>query len=218
MAFDTSTDVVSVALHDGSGVVAHRVGRGARRHAEMLSPLVGEVLAEAGVGGPDLDGIGVGVGPGAYTGLRVGLVTAQALGLAWAVDVSGACSLDAIAVQAVAEQPGRLPDGLLVVSDARRRQVFWARYTGQGLRVAGPTVSSPDAVPDRHLPAFGAGALAHPGVFATADEPALPDAGWLAQGLVDGRISPLPVVPLYLRQPDVTPAGAKSVLQRTTTR
>lgn len=217
LAWDTSTDVVTVALHDRTTVVGHRTGRGARRHAEVLTPLIASLLADAQMQGSDLDYLAVGVGPGAYTGLRVGLVTAEALGLAWGVPVRGACSLDALAAQAVAEHPHRYPDGLLVVTDARRRQVFWARYNVDGARVSGPAVDTPDAVAAQTsvgLPAVGSGAAAHRELFPSALEPTHPDAGWLAQGLTNGTVTPLPVVPLYLRQPDVTvPAGAKPVLQ-----
>ena len=214
LAFDTSTDVVTVALHDGTRVVGHRTGSGVRRHAEVLSPLAAEVLGGAGLSGSRLDGIGVGVGPGAYTGLRVGLVTAQALSVAWSVPARGACSLDAIAVQAFHEHPARFPHGFLVVTDARRRQVFWARYTAEGQRVAGPAVGRADSVPSRELPAVGSGALAHHDLFGETLEPAGPDAGWLARGLLDGSIPAQPVAPVYLRQPDVTVAGAaKPVLQ-----
>lgn len=219
LAWDTSTDVVTVALHDGTAVVGHRTGSGARRHAEVLTPLVVGLLSDAQMQGTELDGLAVGVGPGAYTGLRVGLVTAQALALAWGVPVRGGCSLDALAVQAVAEHPHRYPGGLLVVTDARRRQVFWARYNATGTRVSGPAVDTPDAVANlasagRGLPAVGSGAAAHRGLFPSALEPTHPDAAWLAQGLTDGTVHALPVEPLYLRQPDVTMgAGAKPVLQ-----
>ncbi|MGA7690651.1 MAG: tRNA (adenosine(37)-N6)-threonylcarbamoyltransferase complex dimerization subunit type 1 TsaB [Jiangellales bacterium] len=219
LAWDTSTDVVTVALHDGTAVVGHRTGSGARRHAEVLTPLVAGLLSDAQMKGTELDGLAVGVGPGAYTGLRVGLVTAQALALAWGVPVRGACSLDALAVQAVAEHPHRYPGGLLVLTDARRRQVFWARYNATGARVSGPAVDAPDAVATvasagGGVPAVGSGAAAHRGLFPSALEPSHPDAAWLAQGLSDGTVNALPVEPLYLRQPDVTVgAGVKPVLQ-----
>ena len=219
LAWDTSTDVVTVAAHDGRRVVAHRRGAGTRRHAEVLSPLVADVLDEIGLAGSDLDGIAVGVGPGAYTGLRVGLVTAQALGLTWAVPVRGACSLDAVAVQAVTENPLRFAAGVVVVADARRQQVFWSRYTSAAARVSGPSVGAPDSVERRGSPTVGAGAAAHRDLFLDATEPSLPDAGWLATGLLDGRILEQSVQPLYLRAPDVTPAaGPKSVLQPGTVR
>jgi tRNA threonylcarbamoyladenosine biosynthesis protein TsaB len=214
LAWDTSTDVVTVAVHDGSQLLAHRTGDAVRRHAEVLTPLIAAALADVGVRGSDLQGIAVGVGPGAYTGLRVGLVTAQTLATAWAVPAQGACSLDALAVQALHEHPSRFGDGLLVVVDARRGHVFWARYTAEGRRVSGPAVDVPTALAARRLPAVGSGALAHGELFTQALEPSTPDAGWLSSGLLDGRITPLPVAPLYLRQPDVTRStGAKSVLQ-----
>lgn len=207
LALDTATPAVSVALHDGERVLARRHRVDARRHAEVAVPLVAQVLAEAAVPGRALQRIVVGVGPGAYTGLRVGLATAAALGRAWGVPVQGACTLDALAVEAA------LPGEVLVVTDARRRQVFWARYV-DGRRVEGPAVSDPDAVPRRSLPAVGAGALAHPQVFPQAQGPEHPDAAWLATGVLAGTVVLLPVEPVYLRQPDVTPAGpAKPVLQ-----
>lgn len=214
LAFDTSTDVVTVALHDGTRVMAHRRGSGVRRHAEVLTPLVAEVLDEGKISGRELDGIGVGVGPGAYTGLRVGLVTAQALALTWSVPAMGACSLDAMAVQAQREHGSHVGDGLLVVTDARRQQVFWARYTEDARRLAGPVVGPVDSVPARQLLAVGSGALANGHLFADVREPSGPDAGWLADGLLTGRIAEQPVEAVYLREPDVTvAAGAKPVLQ-----
>lgn len=214
LAWDTSTDVVTVALHDGSHIVGHRRGAAARRHAEVLVPLVNDLLVEVGVDGPDLTAVHVGVGPGAYTGLRVGLVTAQALGLTWGVPVRGACSLDPLAVQAVREHPSRCSDGVLVVADARRRQVFWARYNATGARLSGPQVGTPEAVPESGLPVVGAGAQAYRAHFGDVREPTHPDAGWLAEGVVSGVITVQPAVPMYLRQPDVTVfGGPKTVLQ-----
>jgi tRNA threonylcarbamoyl adenosine modification protein YeaZ len=197
LALDTATPAVSVALHDGSAVRVRRRGAPGRRHAEVLTPLVAEVLAEAGVAGPSLDAVVVGVGPGAYTGLRVGLATAAALGLAFDVPVHGACTLDALAAQA------GLPGEALVVTDARRRQVFWGRYV-DGRRVTGPRVAAPHDVPGRGVPAVGGGALAHPDAFPRACGPEHPDAAWLAAGVLAGSIEVLPVEPVYLRQPDVT--------------
>ena len=215
LGWDTSTDTVTVALHDGSVVRSHRTGPAARRHAEVLTPLVAEVLAGADVDRRELSGIVVGVGPGAYTGLRVGLVTAQTLGWTWHVEVHGACSLDALAVQAVAEHPSATRDGVVVVADARRRQVFWARYDGTGRRVRGPNVAEPDAVATDGLMVVGSGARAHPALFPGGREPVTPDAGWMLRGVTEGTVLLGPVEPVYLRQPDVTVAsGAKQVLQQ----
>ena len=213
LALDTATPAVTVAVHDGDRVRAHAGSVERRRHAEVLTPLVAQVLAEAGVSGVALSEIVVGVGPGAYTGLRVGLATAGALGLVWGVPVSGACTLDALAVEAVGTQP--CPDGLLVVADARRSQVFWGRYDDTGTRVLGPAVDAPTAVPEPSLVAVGAGAMAHPEVFHRARTPEHPDAGWLATGVLAGTVPRLRPEPIYLRQPDVTvPGAAKSVLPR----
>ncbi len=246
LALDTATPMLTVAVHDGQQVRARRNQVDARRHAELLAPLVRQVLDEAGVPGPSLSSIVVGVGPGAYTGLRVGLVTARTLGLVWQVPVHGVCSLDALAVQAVHDGA---PSELLVVTDARRGQVFWARYV-DARRVQGPAVDVAAAVPRADLPAVGAGAVAHAEVFGAvwapehpgavwapehqgavwapehqgavwAPEhqgavwaPEHPDAGWLAAGVQQGLSMLLPVEPLYLRRPDVTPSGgAKPVLQ-----
>jgi tRNA threonylcarbamoyladenosine biosynthesis protein TsaB len=215
LGWDTSTDTVTVAVHDGAEVRSHRTGSAPRRHAEVLTPLVAEALAAADVEGPALAGIVVGVGPGAYTGLRVGLVTAQALGWAWHVPVHGACSLDALAVQAVADHPSRTADGLVVVADARRRQVFWARYDGSARRVAGPHVAAPDEVDTLGLPVVGSGAREHPTLFPEGREPVTPDAGWLLRGVAAGAVTLGPAEPVYLRRPDVTvAAGVKPVLQQ----
>jgi tRNA threonylcarbamoyl adenosine modification protein YeaZ len=202
LALDTATPAVSVALHDGAGVCARRQGAQGRRHAEVVTAMVAEVLLEAGVAGPSLDAVVVGVGPGAYTGLRVGIATAAVLGLAWEVAVRGACSLDALAEQAAVD------DELLVVTDARRSQVFWARYV-ERRRVEGPLVAVPSDVPGRGLLAVGEGALAHPAAFPGARGPLHPDAASLAGGVLAGRIEVLPLQPLYLRQPDVTPAAPR---------
>jgi tRNA threonylcarbamoyl adenosine modification protein YeaZ len=213
LALDTATGAVTLAVHDGERVRARAGSIEPRRHAEVLTPLVAVVLAEADVAGPALAEIVVGVGPGAYTGLRVGLATAAALGLAWGVPVTGACTLDALAAEAAATST--TPDGLLVVTDARRSQVFWARYDAAGVRRHGPAVAGPAAVPEPHLPAVGAGALAHPEVFTDPRRPEHPDAGWLAGGVLAGTVARLPVEPIYLRRPDVSVPGApKPVLQR----
>jgi tRNA threonylcarbamoyladenosine biosynthesis protein TsaB len=212
LALDTATPAVTVAVHDGVAVLSTRHSVEVRRHAEVLAPLLAQVLAEAGVRGPELSEVLVGVGPGAYTGLRVGLATAQALGLAWGVPVHGVCTLDALAAQAVTGQ--QLAGGLLVVTDARRGQVFWARYGPDGARRSGPAVDDPSVVEHRDLPAVGAGALAWPELFPRARAPEHPDAGWLAQAVLDGVAPRLPLEPLYLRQPDAArPGPAKRVLQ-----
>ena len=100
LGFDTATPAVSVALHDGERVIASASALDARRHSELLTPMIAKVLADAGVPRTDLDVVAVGVGPGPYTGLRVGVVTARVLGSVLGLPVHGVCSLDIIAVAA----------------------------------------------------------------------------------------------------------------------
>ena len=110
LAFDTATPAVTVALHDGERVVASQTRVDARRHGELLAPAITAVLDEAWVPRQDVTAIAVGVGPGPFTGLRVGLVTARTLGLALDVPVYGVCTLDVLAAEAVdAGRHGRVP-------------------------------------------------------------------------------------------------------------
>jgi tRNA threonylcarbamoyladenosine biosynthesis protein TsaB len=97
VGFDTATPVVSVALHDGERVVSEASAADGRRHGELLAPMIAKVLADAGVSRTDLSAVAVGVGPGPYTGLRVGVVTARVLGAVLGIGVHGVCSLDVIA-------------------------------------------------------------------------------------------------------------------------
>jgi len=99
LALDTSGAAVTAALHDGRAVVARRSTPDARRHAELLAPSITAVLDEAGASRGDITAVAVGVGPGPFTGLRAGVVTARVLGLALGVEVAGVCSLDALALQ-----------------------------------------------------------------------------------------------------------------------
>src|SRR5215467_13307161 len=105
LALDTATPAVTVALHDGSAVVAEVSGVDARRHGELLSAFVDEALRKASAAFGDLTAIAVGVGPGPYTGLRAGVVTARVLGSALAIRTDGICSLDVIAAQAASGGP-----------------------------------------------------------------------------------------------------------------
>ena len=194
---------MTVALHDGERVVARHTVVDARRQAELLAPGIVSVLDEAWVPRQDVTAIAVGVGPGPFTGLRVGLVTARTMALALDVPVYGVCTLDVLAVQAVDEG---LAEPFLVATDARRKEVYWAAYDGAGRRVDGPHVSKPgDVATD--LPVVGAGALLYPGSFPRAVGLEHPDAGVLAQAVTDERAELLDPDPLYLRRPDVAAPG-----------
>ncbi|MGW6023153.1 tRNA (adenosine(37)-N6)-threonylcarbamoyltransferase complex dimerization subunit type 1 TsaB [Streptomyces sp. NPDC055099] len=202
LALDTATPAVTVALHDGSSVVAASSQVDARRHGELLLPAVDRVLAEAGRRLDALTGIVVGVGPGPYTGLRVGLMTADTFGLALGVPVHGVCTLDGLAYESGIE------DGPFVVAtDARRKEVYWARYADPRTRLTDAAVDRPADIADEvaGLPAVGAGAVLYPETFPDARAPEHVSAASLAalaaERLAAGEELPAPR-PLYLRRPD----------------
>ena len=204
LAFDTATPAVTVALHDGERVVAALTRVDAMRHGELLAPGIAAVLEDAGIVRQDLTAVAVGVGPGPFTGLRVGLVTARTLGLALEVPVYGVCTLDVLAVQAHDE--GLVQEPFVVATDARRKEVYWASYDEAGRRLDGPRVDRPPEVAtDR--PVVGAGALLYPDSFGRPVGPTHPDAGWLAQVVTDERAELVDPEPLYLRRPDAAAPG-----------
>ncbi|MGW0782039.1 tRNA (adenosine(37)-N6)-threonylcarbamoyltransferase complex dimerization subunit type 1 TsaB [Streptomyces sp. NPDC002913] len=201
---DTATPAVTVALHDGDSVVAETGQVDARRHGELLLPAVDRVLSEAGVKLDAVTGVVVGVGPGPYTGLRVGLVTAATFGSALSVPVHGLCTLDALAYAAVRDG---LEGPFAVATDARRKEVYWARYEDGRTREGEPGVDRPADIagPLAGLPVVGAGALLYPEAFPDARGPEHVSAGALA-ALAAERLAAgaalLPPQPLYLRRPD----------------
>lgn len=213
LALDTATDGVAVALHDGERVLAATRAGTARSHNEVLVPTVAAVLEQAGRERTDVTDVAVGVGPGPFTGLRVGLVTARTLALAWGARVHGVCSLDVIAAQAVA---GGLGGEFLVATDARRREVHTARYVADDdgvRRTAGPDVQAPaDVHPD--VPVVGSGTRLYPDLLGGVREPLDVDGAALARLVVDtlagrGAAELLAPEPLYLRRPDATEPGAR---------
>jgi len=210
LGFDTATPAVSVALHDGERVIAGASALDARRHSELLTPMIAKILADAGASRTDLTAIAVGVGPGPYTGLRVGVVTARVLGSVLHLPVSGVCSLDVIAASAVSALSAAPAGPFLVATDARRKEVYWARYDAAGRRIAGPHVGQASAIPDAAgLPVAGAGGPLYPEAFGELIGPAYPDARTLC-GLVArpaGQVPLLAPEPLYLRRPDAREPG-----------
>ena len=190
LAIDTATPAViaSVLRRDSSGdikLLAQRITVDAHAHAERLTPNVVAAVADAGLTMDDIDAVVVGCGPGPFTGLRVGMASAAAYGHALNVPVFGVCSLDAIGGQTSGE--------VLVVTDARRREVYWARYR-DGVRSDGPGVDAPTAVS-----ADGAELVAF----------AQPSPAGLVAAVDDWEADPDPLVPLYLRRPD-----AKTLAER----
>jgi tRNA threonylcarbamoyl adenosine modification protein YeaZ len=204
LALDTST-VVNVGLARGERVLATATVADQMAHVEELMPLVSECVDVAAVRIADLGQLVVGVGPGPFTGLRVGVVTARMLSYVLRIALHGVCSLDVLAAQFLGESPGEF----VVATDARRREVYWARYSPLGVRLGEPRVSPPSDLP--RLPVIGPAADLYvdqlqavpgprsmdPAVLATTGA-TLPDAGH---------------EPLYLRHPDATElTRPKSVL------
>ncbi len=214
VGFDTATPAVSVALHDGERVVSEAFAADARRHGELLTPMIAKVMADAGAARADLTAVAVGVGPGPYTGLRVGVVTARVLGAVLGLPVHGVCSLDLIAAAASTQGPQRAQGReFLVATDARRKEVYWARYDAAGGRLEGPLVGSAASIPGAaELAVAGTGGQLYPQAFGEVIGPAYPDARMLCAivaGRLSGRTSPslLAPKPLYLRRPDAREPG-----------
>jgi tRNA threonylcarbamoyladenosine biosynthesis protein TsaB len=225
LGLDTATPAVSVALHDGQRVISQACTVDARRHSELLAPMMAKVMADAGASRGDLTGIGVGVGPGPYTGLRVGVVTARVLGSVLGLPVHGVCSLDVIAaavrggLRGASSRASTVPGGreFLVATDARRREVYWARYDAAGRRVDGPHVGRASAIAGAaELAVAGTGGQLYPEAFGEVTGPAYPDARTLC-AIVAGRLAGvaqppmqpplLAAEPLYLRRPDAREPG-----------
>lgn len=232
LALDTSAAASAAVVDDSGRTLATRSSGETRRHAEALTPLLDAVLTEAGVDRRDLTAVVVGTGPAPFTGLRVGLVTARTLGLALGIPVHGVSSLDALALATVdAGLSGAGPDlagrEVLVVTDARRKEVYYARYravVGAATLptvepVDGPGVDTPAAVAAEGLDELlvvGPGTALYPDLLpATPGTPTEVDPADLARVALarlavagDGVV--LPTEPLYLRRPDaVPPAPAK---------
>jgi tRNA threonylcarbamoyl adenosine modification protein YeaZ len=208
LVLDTATPAVTAAVvrvtAGGVEPLSVRVASDARRHGELLAPAVEAVLAAAGLAVADLAAVVAGVGPGPFTGLRVGLVTAAVLADVAGIPAYGVCSLDGVAVAG---------HRLLVATDARRREVYWAAYH-DGVRVAGPEVSRPADVP---VGTLGVTAMAGGGARAYADVLGLPLVGpdgpdpvALARVGADRVLAGAPaepLTPLYLRRPDAAEPG-----------
>lgn len=219
LAFDTATPAVTAAIGesaaDGSFTLhASASSVDARRHGELLAPTIDSLTEQAGLPLTDLDAIAVGVGPGPYTGLRVGLATAHALADALGVPCHGVTTLDTLAFATERDEP------FVAMTDARRKEVFWARYDDHLTRVGEVGVVKPADLDTGGLPLVGAGARMYADVFgegAAAPEPLYPDAAAMAElallRLAEGEELPAPR-PLYLRRPDaVVPGAPKKVRQ-----
>lgn len=228
---DTSAAVSAALLADDGTEIARRTIREQRRHAELLTPLISELFEESQVNSADITTVVSGTGPAPFTGLRVGLVTARTFAFGTGTEALGVSSLDAIASQAAAELELAEGSNILVVSDARRKEVYYARYTVGARNVFGAvdvTVSAgPDVAPAAEVVAqglgqdsviVGEGATVYAEAFAGLDVRAgidVPDPavlGRLGLARADAGMEQ-PTTPLYLRRPDAqVPAARKRAL------
>lgn len=217
LGIDTSTSRTSVALVDRDGVVASASLGVARRHGGFLAPAIASCLASAGVGADRITGVAVGLGPGLFTGLRVGIATAQTFAAARGLAVVGLCGLDVMAFTVrIADRP------VVATIDARRGELFWAAYRpvpGGVQRVTGPTVGRVDALAaeleamEPGVLVIGEGAAANravlerTGAHVSDGGPAVPDAADLARLALprferEETEHPTDLQPIYLRAVD----------------
>jgi tRNA threonylcarbamoyl adenosine modification protein YeaZ len=173
LAIDTSTSHTTVGIISGDEVLFQQSHEGATDHGRALSELVAKALKSA----PLPEQVVVGMGPGPFTGLRVGIAFAQTFALAREIPVIGVCSLDAIAIDS---------DEYTVAIDARRKEIYWARYKG-GERIEGPSVSKPEEVSDFIIDRY-------------------PDVKKLVQLSATQNVTE----PMYLRRPDAVPTAERS--------
>lgn len=210
LGLDTSATASAALIRDDE-VLARRATDSTRNHSEVLTEFIVEVLAQAGldpISPKSLDGIFVGVGPGPFTGLRAGIITAQTLAHTWQLPVYGVLSLDGLAHRAGADAFRSGAEEFIVATDARRKEVYWAHYDnvgGQPQRLHGPFVTPATEV--TQLPIYGAGAGLYPEALygMSGFTHAVPDASDIAtygaRALRRGR-GLQPVEPQYLRGHD----------------
>lgn len=223
LAVETSSAWTSLAISDDGVVIAEAEHHDPRGHVEAIGALFADTIAPALAVAP-VSGVVCGVGPGPYSGLRVGVSYARALALAWNVPIVGVCSLDAVAAS------HRQEGDFVVTADARRREVYWSLFDARGVRRDGPYVGAVDALP-AGLPVVDAPAHARDLLaFLAAHDARTPstwapasiqveldnhgDAGTRTARALAGHTL-LTAHPLYLRSADVTissrsthPAGA----------
>lgn len=236
LGIETAVERVGVAIGDGRGVLASAELASDRRHAESLTPMIDFVLGQAQLTPADLDAIAVDIGPGLFTGMRVGIAAAQSM--AWALDVPVVplCGLDVLASMA-SPLAADTSQSIAVSLDARRGEVYWALYRcdrrdAEPVRLVEPCVAHPDDMAihlaDRaeDVICVGSGFARYADIFAAASWAHLvtdgfvsPSAAQLVSMAVhrvarDEVVSSDAVEPMYLRMPDaeihwVTRAGAR---------
>jgi tRNA threonylcarbamoyl adenosine modification protein YeaZ len=202
LAIDTSVGV-SVAILRSNGVLTQSQAVDHGMQGELTAELISKVVIDSGLEISEITDVVVGVGPGPFTGLRVGLVTAEVFAHARHIPIHGICSLDAVAFE--------YAKPCVVVTDARRKELYWARY--EGIRIGEPQVSKPEELatqfPDTEF--VGPGAQINSDVI--SGQVMELKAGSLAKLFASGSAQLVSVSPMYLRKPDaVEPTSRKSVL------
>lgn len=213
LGLDTALGACSVAVVDcspeGDVVRAGAFELRTRGHAEALAPMIAAVMAEAGIAFADLDRLAVTVGPGSFTGLRVGIATARGLGLAAGLPIVGVTTLEAIAANVPPPELDLCDGRIAVILDARRNELYFEIFGSGDAGLGGPRlVPVEDAM--ALVPASGAVAVGSGAALLAARVPGLvvskasgqPDAAVFA-ALAAGRpADSAPPEPLYLRAPD----------------
>lgn len=202
LAIDASAGV-SIAVRLSSGSIFEKNIPDHGVQGEMTTQAIAEVLSSAGLKPEEITDVVVGVGPGPFTGLRVGLVTAEVFAYARKIPVHGICSLDAVAFD--------VNQSCVVVTNARRKELYWARY--ESGRVEGPEVATPAVIAERFSDStfVGPGANLYPEIISGQVFPLR--AAALAELFAQGKAQVVPTTPMYLRKPDaVEPTTRKSVL------
>ena len=194
LAIDTSTSRTSVAVVEDGALLWQGYRDGATSHGYALPSLVAQGLAQ----NANIEQVVVGMGPGPYTGLRVGIAFARTFSLARNIPITGICSLDAIAAQVIEK------NDFIVATDARRKEVYWARYR-DGVRVNIPYVDRPSVIQSIGLPLFGEGAVKYS--IAESDEGQFPDLLWLIS--LSNKTELQMDEPLYIRRPDAVPTSER---------
>lgn len=220
LVIDTATPSVTAGVFEVAETVTPKGDHAvvdARGHGERLAPMIDASLKDAAAVPGDLAAIVVGLGPGPFTGLRVGLVTAASMADALGIPAYGVCSLDALGLAAArsVEDPGRI----LVATDARRKEVYWGLYDEEGRRLLGPEVEKPDRLQPHIAEAAhlaGDGAVLYPQHFPEVLEAFRFPPAWafaeLAADRVRAKAPTEPLTPLYLRRPDVHVNGKQQRL------
>ena len=196
LAIDTSVGVsVAVRRTDGgifeSSLESHGI------QGELTATLVHKVLVQADLTPSEITDVVCGVGPGPFTGLRVGIATAEVFAYALGINIHALCSLDAVAYD--------FGSACVVVTNARRKELYWARFGTA--RESGPQVNLPADIPSSQLPFVGPGVELYPEIVSGINVPLR--AGALAEIFAGGRAQLVPLEPMYLRKPDAQEPGIR---------